>query len=176
MTPERQLTATAAELVSEPLTGLTPATTYHYRLVADGAQSTAGEDRTFTTAAQPSPPPVPDVADLALTRSGPRKAKVGKPAKIVLAVENRGPATATGATITVRAARKLRIASASSTAGACSAGVCALGAIAPGDQAEMTVRMRARRRGAHSYLATAVADQPEARAADNFVVGELRGR
>jgi hypothetical protein len=175
-TPERQLTSTAGELVSEPIAGLTPATTYHYRLVADGPQATAGEDRTFTTAAAPSPPPVLDVVDLGLTRSGPRKAKVGKLASVVLTVENRGPAPATGAVITVTAARKLRIASFATPGGACSAGSCALGTIAAGGQAEVTVRMRARRRGAHSYLASVVADQPEARPANNFLAGQLRGR
>ena len=34
-------------LVSEPLSGLEPGTTYHYRLVADGTVATVGEDRTL---------------------------------------------------------------------------------------------------------------------------------
>ena len=40
------------------VTGLTPATAYHYRIVAEspaGALLAAGEDRTFTTAAAPAP-------------------------------------------------------------------------------------------------------------------------
>jgi hypothetical protein len=52
-TPERTLTSPTAKLVSEPLTGLAPETTYHYRLVSDGSVATAGEDRTFTTPAEP---------------------------------------------------------------------------------------------------------------------------
>jgi hypothetical protein len=41
------------QAVSAELTGLAPSTTYHYRLVAGGV---AGEDRTLTTAAAPTPP------------------------------------------------------------------------------------------------------------------------
>jgi hypothetical protein len=49
----------APEDVAATATGLTPNTTYHYRLVAEHAYgSAAGEDRTFTTPAAPSPPPV----------------------------------------------------------------------------------------------------------------------
>ena len=46
--------------VSAALTGLQPATTYHYRLVASsGGGSAQSADRTFTTAALPVPPPPP---------------------------------------------------------------------------------------------------------------------
>jgi len=42
------------EEVSAPLTGLTPSTTYHYRLVAENRSgTTAGPDRTFTTGPAP---------------------------------------------------------------------------------------------------------------------------
>ena len=43
----------APEAVEADLAGLAPATTYHYRLVAGGV---AGLDRTFRTAAAPTPP------------------------------------------------------------------------------------------------------------------------
>jgi hypothetical protein len=50
----------AAVPVSAPATGLTPATTYHYRLVATSADGTAaGADMTFTTA---NPLPLDTVA------------------------------------------------------------------------------------------------------------------
>lgn len=58
-TPERTLTSPVAELVSEPLTGLAPGTTYHYRLATDGDVATVGEDRTFTTQPAPAPPVKP---------------------------------------------------------------------------------------------------------------------
>jgi hypothetical protein len=168
-TPERQLISTAGELVSEPISGLTPATTYHYRLVADGPQATAGEDRTFTTAAE-------QIVDLALGRSGARKAKVGKAATVVLTVANRGPVAATGVTATVRGSRKLRVVSVATPRGPCAADACAVGAIPAGSETQLTARMRARRPGRHAFTATAVADQPEGRAADNFLAGGLRGR
>jgi subtilisin family serine protease len=48
--------------VSLPVAGMAPGTTYHYRLVTirDGSEL-YGPDRTFTTAAVPTPPPPPGV-------------------------------------------------------------------------------------------------------------------
>ena len=43
--------------VTATISGLTPETTYHYRIVADGE---LGNDRTFTTAANPKPPGITD--------------------------------------------------------------------------------------------------------------------
>ena len=49
---------TAATPFAASLTGLAPATTYHYRAVAIvGSERYPGADRTFTTAAIPAPPP-----------------------------------------------------------------------------------------------------------------------
>jgi phosphodiesterase/alkaline phosphatase D-like protein len=45
--------------VSDAVTGLAPATVYHYRIVAQSLQGTAtGTDRTFTTKGPPAPSPV----------------------------------------------------------------------------------------------------------------------
>jgi hypothetical protein len=58
--------ATLARDVSATLTGLAPATTYHYRVVAANAYGeTAGEDRAFTTSAAPIAPPPPQIFPLA---------------------------------------------------------------------------------------------------------------
>jgi hypothetical protein len=47
-----------ANAVSAAISGLTPGTTYHYRLVATNTSGTVnGQDQTFTTAATPPPPP-----------------------------------------------------------------------------------------------------------------------
>ena len=43
------------EEVTAQLAGLAPATTYHFRLVADGVE---GADRTFRTLAAPAPPSI----------------------------------------------------------------------------------------------------------------------
>jgi hypothetical protein len=53
-------TGVALEAVSAQLQGLTPSTTYHYRLVADGVE---GLDGTFTTAA-PVSPAAPQISQL----------------------------------------------------------------------------------------------------------------
>jgi streptogramin lyase len=59
-TPVREAYATSAEAASDALTGLQPATTYHYRLLAlNGVGSAQSADRTFTTATPPPPPPPP---------------------------------------------------------------------------------------------------------------------
>jgi streptogramin lyase len=60
-TPARNLGDGDGIAVTEPLSGLTPATTYHYRIVGSSLLgSVAGDDRTFTTASIPPPPPPPD--------------------------------------------------------------------------------------------------------------------
>ncbi len=48
---------TAAGAFSAGLTGLTPATTYHFRAVAVGDGTDYGADQTFTTASLPDEPP-----------------------------------------------------------------------------------------------------------------------
>jgi hypothetical protein len=173
-TPERQRSDVSGGPVSEPITGLEPATEYHYRLVADGTDETVGEDGTFTTAALP---PDPELVDLALERAGgARKAKVGKAANVILSVANHGPTAATGVAVTVRGSRKLRISSIATPAGRCALDACAVGTIPAGSETQLTVRMRARRPGRHPFTAMAVDDQPEAPGADNFLAGGLRGR
>lgn len=146
-TPERRTSATAQ--VAEPLTGLLPGTTYHYRLVASGSMTTVGEDRTFTTPPVPappatttvvqtqtvtqpasapaasSPPPAaaaagPVLTDLAVIRSRPR-ARVRRGATLTLrfTILNRGPATATNAGFVDRLGEGLRLRSARGPAGRC---------------------------------------------------------
>ncbi len=47
-------------VVAEPLSGLSPQSTYHYRVIATNTETGAeafGADRTFTTLAEPTPPP-----------------------------------------------------------------------------------------------------------------------
>jgi hypothetical protein len=59
-TPDNDAGAGSADLgVSAGLSGLTPQTTYHYRLVAGGVN---GNDRTFTTGPNPKPPTVASVS------------------------------------------------------------------------------------------------------------------
>ncbi|MBX5442905.1 MAG: PKD domain-containing protein, partial [Solirubrobacteraceae bacterium] len=56
-TPARVEVAGGSQHVAADVGGLTPGTTYHYRLVARGpGGEVAGEDRTLTTAGGPAPP------------------------------------------------------------------------------------------------------------------------
>lgn len=76
--PTQQYTArTAAQAVGNgtkkvevriPISGLTPDTVYHYRLVANGDGVSRGKDRTFRTPAVVLPPP-PEPAKLQLARA-----------------------------------------------------------------------------------------------------------
>jgi hypothetical protein len=62
--------------VSAPLTGLTPSTTYHYRIVATSASGTAtSDDQTFTTSA-PLPAATPTPAGGGTPAPAPAKPKV----------------------------------------------------------------------------------------------------
>jgi hypothetical protein len=53
--------------VSAPVTSLSPNTTYHFRIVSDAGN---GEDVTFKTAANPTPPAISDQVASAVTESG----------------------------------------------------------------------------------------------------------
>lgn len=62
-TTQRTSSSASGVLASEPITGLQPNTTYHYRLVASsGTITTVGENRTFTTPPVPAVPGVPQPA------------------------------------------------------------------------------------------------------------------
>lgn len=64
--------ATADTAVRADLAGLTPGTTYHYRVIATNATgTTVGADRTFrTTGTAPPPPPAPSATTGSATVSG----------------------------------------------------------------------------------------------------------
>lgn len=205
-TPERRSSSASGVQVAEPLTGLQPGTTYHYRLVASGSLTSVGEDRTFTTPPAPVPavtppadPPAPEalasaavlaqsatpqpsvaLTDLVLMRSGPRsRVRVGRTFTVRLTTTNRGPASATGAGLVHRLSDGLRLVSARGPAGRCwgkSTVRCPLGTVAAGQRVTVTVRLRAIRAGRLTDAATVAADQADARVADNAVGGTLRAR
>lgn len=82
--------ATGGQAVSARLTGLTPSTTYHYRLVVTNADGTAeSADGTFTTPAVPQPPSPPPPSP---PPPGPPSACAGRPATLVAS----GPSRVTG--------------------------------------------------------------------------------
>ncbi|HEV2950797.1 MAG TPA: hypothetical protein VGZ51_01740, partial [Actinomycetota bacterium] len=84
--------AAGAVAVEKPLSGLSPATTYHYRLVAQNAGGTSfGTDREFTTASIPVPPPPPGPAPVALT--GPPLSPTSGRALLTGSVDPNGGAT-----------------------------------------------------------------------------------
>ncbi len=100
--------------VNEVLTGLTPSTTYHYRLIAlrDDVVLSTGADQTFTTADLPVAPPVqppvqPQVKDatapVVKISKAPKKKVKGKKAKAKVSVAFTSEA---GATFTCKVDKK----------------------------------------------------------------------
>jgi uncharacterized repeat protein (TIGR01451 family) len=179
-TPPQVASGALDTAVSEPISGLAPDTTYHYRLVAQGQENTVGEDRTFTTPAAPLPPPEPQLApDLALTRGGATKARAGRRATITLTVSNRGPGNATGVELLQSLPAGLRFVSGAAPGGTCTlsgAVRCPVGTVPEGGSASASIVVKPKRPGRFSWWATAAGAQPEARAADNVTAGTLRVR
>jgi phosphodiesterase/alkaline phosphatase D-like protein len=67
VTPDQSRTTTG--VFNAGITGLTPATTYHYRAVAVGSSTVYGADQTFTTDAQVTAPAVSTSAASAVTQT-----------------------------------------------------------------------------------------------------------
>ncbi len=72
-------TTTSGVSVSAALAGLTPSTTYHYRVVATNAEGTsAGGDMQFTTAAPGVIPPPPDTTAPVISKLSPTRARLSR--------------------------------------------------------------------------------------------------
>lgn len=136
----------ANHLVQAQVSGLDPATIYHFRVVATGNATVNGGDQTFTTLAAP-----PDLADLAVDASGrPRGRRRGGRLSYRLRVVDAGPATARGVTALIdlpRGAIKVRApeACADDTPRLVT---CDLGDLEPGRLVPLRLRLRTRHRGA----------------------------
>jgi hypothetical protein len=143
--------------VSQTLTGLTPATTYHYRVVATYVGgSSAGADQTFSTAAAPPPedpapvpaPPVPPTPPSTPLVPPPfagielgtfaAKASKARTVKLTLACPTAAVGNCTG-TDALATARKLRVAKRKKPR------ILSLGkatfSIAPGSSGTVTIRL-----------------------------------
>ncbi len=157
------VTGNAPQLVSDQINGLQPGTTYHFVLQAsnidDGAST--GTDETFTTpiAAAPS-------VDLSLTNTASALTiTAGQGVTYTVTATNTSTTTpATGVTITDALPGGLSFTGATSSQGACSGSatvVCALGQLAPGAAATVTIAGTAQ--GAEPLVDTAsvFGDQPD---------------
>jgi uncharacterized repeat protein (TIGR01451 family) len=88
-----------------------------------------------------------------------------------VAVDNAGKAPATGVALRDELSDSVRFRSARSTQGACTSSgrsvLCALGSLAPGARATVTIDVRADRLGTITNRATASADEPEVNMGNN---------
>lgn len=168
-TPAGSLSGADPQPVSAVLTGLSPATTYHYRLIATGSgTSTDGADGTFTTPAAAAP----TTADLILTaHTAPKNGVRGRSLTYVFKLDDRGPATATSVLFRDLLPPGLSAIRISAPGGSCSSRhgpVCRFGALASGASATISVTVRANRTGALREIALAVASQPDPNLDNNF--------
>lgn len=165
--------------VTASLTGLSPATTYHYRLVASqGSLTTTGADLSFTTAPAPIPPP-PNAADLAVTALRPLRSAVRDRSIVyTFAVANRGPATATGVTFADLPAGGESVIKVWSLSGRCGTrhghSSCQINRIAPHQRAVVYVKLVTRVTGRLSDVALALATQPDPTVSDNVATAATR--
>jgi uncharacterized repeat protein (TIGR01451 family) len=172
-TPAQTASDTQPQLESESLTGLAPATTYHYRLAADNSEvSTTGADGTFTT---PSSPAAAG-ADIALTQGSVSSATIGRPFAYTLTVIDRGPAAATGVKVTDALPGGLTVLSSSASQGSCSGEAnltCAIGSLASGARATITIQVRPLTFANLTNTAFASGDQADPNVANNASITRL---
>ncbi|MGO9972445.1 MAG: hypothetical protein ACLP01_06475 [Solirubrobacteraceae bacterium] len=163
------VTGTAPQLVADQVTGLQPGTTYHFQLQAsnldDGVSS--GSDETFTT-----PVAAIEPVDLSLTNAASSATiAAGQALTYTLMATNTNSTTAaTGVTVTDPLPGAVSFTSATSSQGSCAGSrtvVCALGQLAPGASATVTIAGTAG--GARPLVNTASVsgEQPDPNTANN---------
>ncbi len=163
------VTGNSPQLVSDQITGLQPGTTYHFVLQAsnvdDGAST--GTDETFTT-------PMAAIApvDLSLTNTASAATiTAGQALTYTLTATDSDPSTtATGVRITDALPGGLTATSATASQGSCSGSVtvvCALGQLAPGASATVTIAGTAQGTEPLVNTASVSGDQPDPDTANN---------
>jgi uncharacterized repeat protein (TIGR01451 family) len=149
--------------VSAVVTGLTPDTTYHFRLRAETGDANIGGDLTFHTLPAPSPGPNPTAA-LGLTNTvSPATATAGGNAVFSIVVTNHGPADAGDTVVTDAIPVGVAYASATSSVGSCAGGAtvtCTVGVLPSGASAAIAITVTAASAGV--YTDTVRVDSPDA--------------
>jgi uncharacterized repeat protein (TIGR01451 family) len=141
--------------VSTAVTGLTPDTTYHFRLHATDGLDNLGGDLTFHTAAVPPPPPKA-VLDIAKSVS-PSTVTTGSNVVFSIVVMNHGPPAATNVTVTDTLPAGLSFISDSSPNGTCTGTTtitCSLGTLANGENGTVAITARTSTTGSATDTAT----------------------
>jgi uncharacterized repeat protein (TIGR01451 family) len=165
----RSVSGTPAQPVSTQLTGLQPGTTYHFTLEASNADdgATTGQDETFTT---PGSTPAP--IDLSLAGAAtPATVTAGHTLTYTFTATNGSATTpATGVAITDPLPGAGSLVSAHASAGTCAGDttvVCAIGSLAPGASATVTIVISANGAAPLVNTASVSGDQPDPDSANN---------
>jgi uncharacterized repeat protein (TIGR01451 family) len=113
---------------------------------------------------------VPQVSDLAVTKTGPANAVLGQSVTYQIVATNNGPSDATGVTVTDVLPAGATLTSATPSTGTCTGTgpvICTIGALANGSSATITVVATLNTGGTNVDTATVTGDQPDPNAANN---------
>lgn len=135
-------------------------------------------DAATVTAVAPLSPGAPS-ADLVVSKRALDRARVGRRLRYAVTVENRGSSTASGVTAVDALSGRLDFVSANATQGGCSGTrtvTCALGSIAAGARATITLTVKPRKRGSIENSATVASATPDPVAANNVAGVTVRSR
>lgn len=131
---------------------------------------------TPTAPAPPVPPGAPS-ADLVVSKRALDPALVGRRMRYAITVENRGPSAASGVTVRDVLPGQVGFVSAAATQGRCSGTstvTCALGDLAAGARATITLTVTPRRTGAIVNSATATSPTADPNAGNNTAATSVR--
>lgn len=166
----QSVSGTPAQLVSTLLTGLQPGTTYHFTLEASNADdgTTTGQDETFTTPGTTAAP-----IDLSLAGAAtPSTVTAGHTLTYTFTATNGSATTpATGVAIADPLPGAASLVSAGASAGTCTRGttvVCAIGSLAPGASAKVTIVIIANGAAPLVNAASVSGNQPDPDGANNL--------
>jgi len=152
--------------VSMTVTGLTPDTTYHFRLRAESGLVNVGDDVTFHTPAPPPPPPKQPTPSptLGLTDAvSPSTTTTGSSVTFTIVVSNGGAGDAGQTIVRDTLPGGLTAASASASVGSCTGTAtvtCTVGILGAGKSATITIVATAASAGA--YADAASVESPDA--------------
>jgi uncharacterized repeat protein (TIGR01451 family) len=149
--------------VSTSVTGLTPNTTYHFRIEASDGMANIGSDLTFHTPAAPPPPPGPSGTVLSIAASAtPASVQTGGNTTLAAVVSNTGGLDAGQVIVRDTLPAGLSFVSATSNVGSCAGSAtvtCTIGVLGAGKSA--TVSIVATATAAGVITNTATVDSPD---------------
>lgn len=165
---------TGVEFVGDVTWTLTFEAGASYRFICDPHEDVMSGTFSVRSTPVPSPPPAPTEANLVLQSfDRPDVLTAGEQITYTHSVANHGPADATGVSLSVQLPDGVTLASATTTQGTCSGAArmdCALGGLANGGSATVTIVVTTAVAGSLVERASVTAAQPDPSPGDNATV------